>query len=74
MNTKNNTKMFIESMGEKFEVKLLTKGIIHANEFLEANPETSVIDETDNGIIIIANTKPEPEFQLVSKLINSFED
>jgi len=58
MQTTNNNKLFIESMGKKFEVRLLTEDAELANIFMENHPETSCIDETMNGIIIIANNEP----------------
>ena len=46
-------------MGKKFKVRLLTQNVQYANEFMEQNPETAVIDETSNGIIVVANIECE---------------
>jgi hypothetical protein len=59
MKTLNNTNLFIQSMNRKFKIRFLTSSINEANNFLENHPETSVIDEIDSGIIIIANNSPE---------------
>ena len=59
MKTKNNNSTYVESMGKKFKVRLLTKNVQYANEFMEQNPETAVIDETSNGIIVVANIECE---------------
>lgn len=40
-------------MEQSFEIRFMTNDIDEANKFMENNPETSCIDETKNGIIII---------------------
>lgn len=55
MKTKNNNIIYIESMGKVFEVRLMTTDAELVNEFMENNPDTSLIDETDSGILIVAN-------------------
>lgn len=55
MKTKNNNTIYIESMRKVFEVRLMTSDLKIANEFMENNPDTSLIDETENGIFIVAN-------------------
>jgi hypothetical protein len=59
MQTLNNTTLFVQSMNQKFKIRFLTSSINDANDFMKNNLDTSVIDETDSGIIIIANNIPE---------------
>ena len=58
MKTMNNNQLLIFSMGKMFQIRLMTTDQKEANDFMEKHPETSCIDETENGIIIIADNNP----------------
>lgn len=57
MKTQNDFPIFVHSMNKKFLVRFMTFNVDEANQFMKDNPDTSCIDETEDGIVIIANNK-----------------